>query len=126
MLLLLNAMFRKYFDRIFARQIVFYLFVIGTVFVVFACQNPQAKFCRTAAKHLCAKAYTCGENALQNIGIVNGQKIEDCENDIVIACTALDGAYSVELSRSCLQHINHTTCDELTQDGKPETCDRLF
>ncbi len=91
-----------------------------------SCQNPQTNFCRTAAKNLCAKAYTCGENAIQSIGIVNEQQIEECVSDIVNTCTALDGAYSVELSRTCLTHIDEATCTELITEGKPDSCNRLF
>ncbi|MFA5624011.1 MAG: hypothetical protein WC966_02990 [Bradymonadales bacterium] len=91
-----------------------------------ACNNEQQAFCNTAAKALCEKCAACQPDGLRHCGMMDKQNQEGCEKQYIDVCRASDDVFNVELSRTCLDRIERTNCEQIRKEGKPDVCNRLF
>ena len=99
--------------------------VIGMASLVWGCQNPQNRFCKEAVSELCSRCESCG-NDFKPCGLTQTSDRAECESTLMGVCAAYDAEFKHELSRTCLEQLNHLTCDQLRSNGKPDTCNRLF
>lgn len=88
------------------------------------CQDEQKRFCIQASTSLCDRCQSCGD--YKACGLTRAQSRDECIQTLQNVCSAYDSLYSKEVSHTCLQALEHLTCEQLKSEGKPETCTRLF